>query len=58
MGCGKVHLQGLGVLLIKVIMICELVKVFHGFSQVGDSYYRGYSFGNSKHGTNSIVPIH
>jgi hypothetical protein len=39
-------------------MICELVKVFHGFSQVGDSYYRGYSFGNSKHGINSIVPIH
>ncbi len=27
------------VLLIKVIMICKLVKVFHGFSQVGDSYY-------------------
>jgi hypothetical protein len=22
-----------------VIMICKLVKVFHGFSRVGDSYY-------------------
>jgi hypothetical protein len=21
-------------------MICKLVRVFHGFSQVGDSYYR------------------
>jgi hypothetical protein len=40
MGCGKVHLRfwGFGVLLIKVIMICKLVRVFHGFSQVGDSY--------------------
>jgi len=28
------------VLLIKVITICKLVKVFHGFSQVGDSYYK------------------
>jgi hypothetical protein len=27
-------------LLIKVITICKLVRVFHGFSQVGDSYYR------------------
>jgi hypothetical protein len=27
-------------LLIRVITICKLVKVFHGFSQVGDSYYR------------------
>jgi hypothetical protein len=26
-------------LLIRVIMICKLVKVFHGFSQVRDSYY-------------------
>jgi len=26
-------------LLIRFIMICKLVKVFHGFSQVGDSYY-------------------
>jgi hypothetical protein len=26
--------------LIKVITICKLVRVFHGFSQVGDSYYR------------------
>jgi hypothetical protein len=23
-----------------VIMICKLVRVLHGFSQVGDSYYR------------------
>jgi hypothetical protein len=28
------------VLLIKVIAICKLVRVFHGFSQVGDSYYK------------------
>jgi hypothetical protein len=28
------------VLLIKVITIHKLVKVFHGFSQVGDSYYK------------------
>jgi hypothetical protein len=28
------------VLLIKVITICKLVRVFHGFSQVGDSYYK------------------
>jgi len=27
-------------LLIKVITICKLVRVFHGFSQVGDSYYK------------------
>jgi hypothetical protein len=27
-------------LLIRVIMIYKLVRVFHGFSQVGDSYYR------------------
>jgi hypothetical protein len=27
-------------LLIKVIMICKLERVFHGFSQVGDSYYK------------------
>jgi hypothetical protein len=27
-------------LLIKVITICKLVRVLHGFSQVGDSYYR------------------
>jgi hypothetical protein len=27
-------------LLIKVIMICKLLRVFHGFSQVRDSYYR------------------
>jgi len=27
-------------LLIKVIMICKLVRVFHRFSQVGDSYYK------------------
>jgi hypothetical protein len=27
-------------LLIKVFMICKLVRAFHGFSQVGDSYYR------------------
>jgi hypothetical protein len=27
-------------LLIKVITNCKLMKVFHGFSQVGDSYYR------------------
>ncbi len=26
-------------LLIKVIMICELVRVFHGFPQVENSYY-------------------
>ncbi len=26
-------------LLIKVIMICKLVMVFHGLSQVEDSYY-------------------
>jgi hypothetical protein len=26
-------------LLIMVIRICNLVKIFHGFSQVGDSYY-------------------
>jgi hypothetical protein len=26
--------------LIEVIMICKLVRVFHGFSQVGDFYYR------------------
>jgi hypothetical protein len=25
--------------LIRVITICELGKVFYGFSQVGDSYY-------------------
>jgi hypothetical protein len=28
------------VLLIKVITICKLVRVFHGFSEVGDSYYK------------------
>jgi hypothetical protein len=28
------------VLLIKVITICKLVRVFHGLSQVGDSYYK------------------
>jgi hypothetical protein len=28
------------VLLIRVITICNLVRVFHGFSQVGDSYYK------------------
>jgi hypothetical protein len=39
MGCGKVHLKSLEVLLIRVIMICKFVRVFHGFSQVGDSYY-------------------
>jgi len=39
MVCGKVHLQGLRVMLIRVIMICKLVRVFHGFSQVGNSYY-------------------
>jgi hypothetical protein len=27
-------------MLIKVITICKLVKAFHGFSQVGDSYYK------------------
>jgi hypothetical protein len=27
-------------LLIKVIMICKLARVFHKFSQVGDSYYK------------------
>ncbi len=27
-------------LLIKIIMICKLVRAFHGFSQVGGSYYR------------------
>jgi hypothetical protein len=26
-------------LLIKVILICKLVRLFYGFSQVGDSYY-------------------
>jgi len=26
-------------LLIKVITICKLVRVFHGFSQVEDFYY-------------------
>jgi hypothetical protein len=26
--------------LIRVITICKLVKVFHGFSQVGDPYYK------------------
>jgi hypothetical protein len=39
MGRGKVHLKSLEVLLIRVITICKLVRVFHGFSQVGDSYY-------------------
>jgi hypothetical protein len=28
------------VLLIRVITICKLVRVIHGFSQVGDSYYK------------------
>jgi hypothetical protein len=28
------------VLLIMVITICKLVKIFHRFSQVGDSYYK------------------
>jgi len=28
------------VLLIRVITICKLVRVFHRFSQVGDSYYK------------------
>jgi hypothetical protein len=27
-------------LLIKVITICKLMRVFHGFSQVGDSCYK------------------
>jgi hypothetical protein len=27
-------------LLIRVIMICKLVRVFHRFSQIGDSYYK------------------
>jgi hypothetical protein len=27
-------------LLNMVIIICKLVRVFHGFSQVGDSYYK------------------
>ncbi len=27
-------------LVIRFIMICKLVREFHGFSQVGDSYYR------------------
>jgi hypothetical protein len=27
-------------LLIRVIMICKLVRVIHGFSQVKDSYYK------------------
>ncbi len=40
MSCDKVQLQGLGVLLIKVIIICKHVRVFHGFSQVEDSYYK------------------
>jgi hypothetical protein len=40
MGCGKVHLYGLGVLLIRVITFCKLLRVFRGFSQVGDSHYR------------------
>jgi hypothetical protein len=31
---------GLMPLLVKVITICTLVKVLHGFSKVGDSYYR------------------
>jgi hypothetical protein len=26
-------------LLIRVIIICKLVRVFHGFAQVEDSYY-------------------
>jgi hypothetical protein len=25
------------------ITICKLVKVFHGFSQIGDSYYKVFS---------------
>jgi hypothetical protein len=28
------------ILLVKVITICKLLKVFHGFSQVEDSYYK------------------
>jgi hypothetical protein len=27
-------------LLIRVMTICKLVRIFHGFSQIGDSYYK------------------
>jgi hypothetical protein len=44
-------------LLIRVIKIRKLVKVTWVFTS-WRLLLQGYFFGNSKHGVNSIVPIH